>query len=430
MELLTLNQNFQPIGSVENYGSLIWTERYDKNGDFEIRSSDINHLVNLLPRKSYVCLRDSTVPMIVETHKLVKPLRDKPEVAVIGRSFETVLDRRGSVNQLDTEGPRTLWAIDALKESDAAYLAMRIVLGDSAQTRDGDIILPSTPPAVSVLDAIPQIELIMPVDYYDLLGATVWNVDATYLIDDRVRHLGYVWLAIGESLGVEPSSFGPATAHWLRQETWRPYEIKPQNLYTTVLELIQTNRRGIKAVRPLTNETKVGVEIYNGANLTGEGDTGDPNNVLTIDARFDQIDDATYLLSEQGSTNVGYIYGADGAQQVLKTAAEEPSGLERRVLVLDNSTDSGTIGSGAVTSSDIRKTRGLIELYKYNATALFDGEVAEQIAKGYNRDYFLGDILKLVGDYGLTQNVRVAEFIRSSDASGERAYPTFEAVDD
>lgn len=360
MELLSLNDEFQPEYLVENYESLVWSERYARSGDFELISQNIAEAVSAMPLDSYVSLRDSTVPMIVESYKIRKPPRDQASITIKGRSFETVLERRASVNTpLPAITGRVPWMISADKESDAAYKAMRVVLGDIDRGVAG---LGAISPAVSALDAIPEIDLTLPNDYSTL--------------------------------------------------TTNNYEIKPSDLYTLVMEMIDANHRGIKSVRPAVGGTKVGVEIYNGADLT---------ETFVLDARFDQMDDATYLLSDQGSANVAYVFGPDGAQAVLKTAAPEPSGLARRVLVLDLTSDT-------TVDSAVRQSRGLIELYKYNATALFDGQVAIQVAEGYNKEYFLGDILKLTGEYGLSQNVRVAEFIRTSDASGEKAYPAFEAV--
>lgn len=107
---------------------------------------------------------------------------------------------------------------------------------------------------------------------------------------------------------------------------------------------------------------------------------------------------------------------------VARSTGATYSGLSRRVLLLDAVSDT------SVSTADARNSRGLIELYQNNPTALFDGEVAQQVANGYNRDYFLGDIIKLNGEYGLSEIVRVSEFIRSADGSGEKAYPTFETV--
>jgi len=433
MDLLTLDSNFQPVKLIENYDSLIWTERYSTAGDFQIVTSAVDWAVNSLPLETCLTLRESSVPMIIEAHKIEKPAGKAAQVTITGRSFETVLERRGSVNALPAAAKRVAWTIMAQKESDAAYMAMRTVLGDGAVLQNGSQILPATTstlvpgsgvPAVSLLDAIPELSLTLPLDYYAVpAGGTAYDTTGatTYAAGALVTYVGALWQAVVSSKGVTPSM--TATAQW--KLLAQSYEIPPTGgLYTNILNLITTNHHGLKSVRPLPGGNKVAIEIYNGANLSGEGDTGDPNHVVEFDARFDQFDDATYLLSKQGSTNVAYVYGANGSEEILKTTAAEPSGLARRVVVVDDSTDT------TVNSSDIRKSRGLIELYNNNETALFDGEISALIAAGYNRDYFLGDILKLQGEYGLSETVRVAEFIRSADSTGEKAYPTFEVVED
>jgi len=143
-----------------------------------------------------------------------------------------------------------------------------------------------------------------------------------------------------------------------------------------------------------------------------------------FDARVDQFEDSTYLLSYAGSVDWAYVSSKTGSQTVSKTQAPEPIDLSRRILYLDLS------GEENVDSEDARRTRGLIELYKYNATAMYDGTLTDQFLAGFNRDYFLGDILRLDGEYGLSEFVRVSEFIRSDDSTGSKAYPTFETVSD
>lgn len=359
MELLTLDDNHQAADLIENYGSLLWTERYSTSGDFQLITNDVETFINLLPLESMVTLRESTVPMMVEIHKIEKQPGAAPVLTITGRSFESVLERRVAVKLAVSGGPRVAWTEARAKESDAAYQAMRQILGDGARPP-----LPAQLPSISPNDALPMVDLVLPDDYS---VATTTN-----------------------------------------------YEIKPGNLYTIVMELLAANHHGLKAVRPLLGDTKIGIEIYNGADLTNE---------VVFDAKFDQFDSATYLLSYAGSANWGYVFSSSGSQTVSKTTSPEPFGLDRRLLYLDASSDASADNPVA------RRTRGLIELYKYNATALFDGQIAEQVAAGYNNDYFLGDIIRLDGEYGLSENVRVAEFIRSDDNTGSKAYPTFEVVD-
>jgi hypothetical protein len=383
MELLTLDSNYQPSQLVERYNSLLWTERYSSAGDFQLVTTDVSRMLKLLPLESLITLRESTVPMLVEVHKIQKSITGAPVLTVTGRSFESVLERRVTLRIVTYDNGATYhiepWIIPGMLPSDTAYYAIRKVIGDLVDRRvqpwsgiEQFQIGPQSP-WISSYDAMPMIDLPLPADF----------------------------------VYVEPDDTTPE----------RQFEIKPGNLYTVVMELLASNHHGLKAVRPSLGNTKIGIEIYNGADLT---------NTVVFDARFDQFEDATYLLSNAGSTNTAYVASKTAFQEVYKTTANTeadiPHSLNRRVTLVDISGEEG------VDTPEARRTRALIELYKYNATALFDGQIGEQVAASYNRDYFLGDIIRLDGEYGLTENVRVSEFIRSADSTGNKAYPTFEVV--
>lgn len=431
MELFSLDAGFQPEELVAGYESLIWAERYATSGDFQAIFPNISSAVKALPRESYVTLRDSTVPMKVETHEILKPKNAASSIKVTGRSCEACwLELRASVrdpaNLVDASSLLKAWTVAATKESDAAYVAMRAVFGDESRNLNGFNIFPGISAAVDPInDPIPQLSLTAPLDFkvVDWNATTDFPPSTSTTTGTMVLRSGntYISKSLTPNINKPPES---SPTYWdpypvsgaVPSGAAKLYDIPAGNLYATVLELVTTNHHGIKATRSLNpTDTRVGIEIYNGADLTDQ---------VRFDARFDrgEIDDATYLLSNIGSTNVGYVYGSNGSQKVLKTAGPEPAGLNRRVLLVNQ------LSEPTANSADTRKARGLIELYKNNATALFGGEVAVQVAAGYNKTYFLGDIIKLVGEYGLSQNVRVAEFIRSEDATGEKAFPTFEAV--
>lgn len=534
MELISLDSSFQPVSQVDNYSSLIWTERYSSNGDFELKSNDVAGMMAALPRGTCVALRESTVPMIVEDYKIDKPFQAAPVITITGRSYETVLERRLSVRSLPAtypEGSKEAWTLSASSSSDAAFQVMRVVLSDPVDRYvGGELVFPAiNSPAVSPNDAIPQIQLVPPADlspfdadpwdgdlvyqqgdevlysevvgepilykatktvdlrpwnfstFWDFVGdassATAWSSSVAYGQGDWVTYgSGGVYLAeapiaagalppdqnadwayLANDSGnnwsphkdydpaatYSPSNYyarNPANQYYYRAKQFVPsaippnwtagsapvvanvsqhfwekqvYEIKPNYLYNAVVDLLKLNHHGLKAIRPAVGGSKVSIEIYNGADLTNE---------VMFDASFDQFDEATYLLSERGSTNVAYVLGSTGSGEVLKTTTN-PSGLDRRVLLVDAMSDT------TIADPDTRRARALIELYKFNATAVFDGRIADQIATGYNTQYHLGDIIKLVGEYGLSVDVRVEEFIRSSDSNGYKAYPAFAALE-
>lgn len=72
------------------------------------------------------------------------------------------------------------------------------------------------------------------------------------------------------------------------------------------------------------------------------------------------------------------------------------------------------------------RARAKDEWHKRQTTqkVVFDGQVPGEILK-YGRDYRLGDLVVVEGNFtGGTQKAMVSEYIRSSDGSGARSYPT------
>lgn len=74
------------------------------------------------------------------------------------------------------------------------------------------------------------------------------------------------------------------------------------------------------------------------------------------------------------------------------------------------------------------------EAYKifaeHKRTKMVEGEVVPGTQFEYKRDYDLGDLVDIDGDYGSPIKARVMEYVRSQDATGERAYPTISAAPD
>jgi hypothetical protein len=102
--------------------------------------------------------------------------------------------------------------------------------------------------------------------------------------------------------------------------------------------------------------------------------------------------------------------------------AVEPSGLDRRVGLID--------GSGTdLTDPNVLKNYMSMSLAEASETAIFDGNINPDLNPyKFNIDYGLGDIVRLAGDYGLDESARVTEYIRSEDATGQKAYPTLSTI--
>lgn len=363
MDLITLDANNQPAKIVEQYDSLIWTERYNKIGEFQITTGDVDKFMDLLPEGQVISLRESTVPMIVETHLIERKKNQPVKLTIKGRDFCSICDRR--VSALAAAGTGE-WTVNTYTPQDVAYYLMDAIC--VVGVLDTDDIFPSS--------------------------------SVTFVYTDY------------------ETSTGPL----------RSFTIPRGNLLKAVLEFLQAEAKedltttpdtpavvphGIRAVRPGLTATDIQIQIYKGVDRSG---------TVYFDGTRDLLDDGSYLFSKVGSATSALLLGPDGVYMLDKTDTPA-TGFDRRVILVDGS-NSKLDESGLVEN-------GKLSLAEANETAMFDGSINQDLSPYvYNVDYGLGDVVKLVGDYGLTSKARVTEYIRSEDATGVKGYPTLVTINE
>lgn len=368
MDLMTLNDNNQPEKLVENWDSLIWTERFNTVGDFQIQAGNVQQFMTLLPEGKRVTLRESDIAMVVETHQIERKKNMPQKLIITGRAFESILDRRVSIQSVGSLTGSTNWTVNVKTPSDLAhYIIVKICVDGIIDPQD---IFPGA-----------MVQFITPTDYLTSTGPT------------------------------------------------KPFDVPRGSLLSTVVGLLQTEApldisttpdtpaivpHGIRAIRPSGTGTAIGVQFYVGT---------DRSATVYFDATRDLLDDGTYLFSKVGSANVAYGVGPSMAATMFE-GASEPSGLDRRVMLVDASQS----GSSDVEVLQHNMSQSLSEARE---TAMFDGSVNQDLSPYiYGVDYDLGDLVQVKGDYGLYEKARVTEYIRSQDATGSKHYPTLNTIVD
>ena len=371
MDLITLDSRNQPAKLIENYDSLIWTERFNTVGDFQIKTGNVDEYLEMLPEGTMLSLRESNVAMVVETLQIDRKKNSAHFLTITGRSFESILDRRVSIQSIAAVTGSANWTVNALSPSDVAYYITRKICVDGLLTAN-DIFEPAV------------VQFPTPVDYLTGTGPNrAFDVSRGSLLSTV---LGLLQVESKADPSTSPAS--PAVA---------PH--------------------GIRAVRPNAAGTAVGIEFYPGRDRTA---------AVYFDATRDLLDDGTYLWSKIGSANVGYGLLQNISSTRFK-GTTEPTGLARRVILVDGTTSG--IGTADILNAQIDSSLGTA-----HETALFDGSVNQDLSPYVYGDpvngYILGDIVKVVGDYGLTESCRVTEYIRSEDATGSKQYPTLTTLPD
>jgi hypothetical protein len=366
MELITLDANNQAKSLVEGFDSLIWTERFNTVGDFQLVTGNVSKFMAALPEGQVVSLRETNVPMIVETHEIETPERGPDILTIRGREYESILDRRAAVQTLNSGS--TSWAVVTKIPSDVAYYIIVKICVEGIL--DAAAIFPAA-----------QVQFPTPADY---LAGT-----------------------------------GPN----------RSFEVPRGNLLNVVLQFLQEEAKadatttpptpevvphGIRSVRPSASGTAIAIQIYKGVDRT---------QTVYFDATRDLLKNGKYLFSKVGSANVAYGIFTNTSVKMSKNTTT-PSGLARRVILVDGAT------SGS-TDANVLQAHMSQALQQAKEISAFTGQINADISPyKFGVDYNLGDVVKVVGEYGLDQKARVTEYIRSQTKEGYRAYPTLTTIDD
>lgn len=107
MEIIVKDNNFIAIKQIDTFYSLIWTERYNLCGDFELVLPASMEYIELLKENNYLELvgdQTSYMTMIIETIKIKTDIEKGDELTISGRSLESILERRIIWNQTILDG--------------------------------------------------------------------------------------------------------------------------------------------------------------------------------------------------------------------------------------------------------------------------------------------------------------------------------------
>lgn len=102
-EVYVMNTSFVTVGVIDNYKSLIWTERYSDCGDFELDLIASTDVFQLIKRNYYLTIRCSPVVMIVENIQIETDVENGDMAKISGRSLESILDRRVIWNEISVD---------------------------------------------------------------------------------------------------------------------------------------------------------------------------------------------------------------------------------------------------------------------------------------------------------------------------------------
>ena len=191
----------------------------------------------------------------------------------------------------------------------------------------------------------------------------------------------------------------------------------------------------LTVIESLTSSYGVGWDVYVNANKEFTFDlfkTHDrssrqsDNAIVVFSSEFDNLLNSEYSKDASVYKNVAVVAGEGEGNKRKKYQTGTARGLNRYEVFVDArdiSTNEGEISLAEYNS--MLNEKGVETLNEYAVTEAFEGEADTTRNFVLNKDFYLGDVVEIVNDYGMSSTVRVTEIIETVDDTGNTIIPTF-----
>lgn len=350
MDIYVLNSDYEKIGVIDSFQSVIWTTRYFTPGDFEIYIPADRQLLNLLQIDNML-------------------VRDKD---ITGDECRNVMLIRNIEIQSDAEtGDNLIITGQCLK----SIVARRVV---AEQTNLSGTV-------ESCLRALITQNIISPLDTDRAINNFILGTD------------------------------GSLTAATMAMQ------ITGDNLAEALAEICTTYGYGWDVFIKGSNLV---FYIYEGADRSFNQNI---NPHVVFSTEYDNLLSSDYKEDRSEYANVAIVAGEGEGTARKKATVGSATGINRFEIWVDERNTSSNNGEITPTAyQELLEQAGAEKLAETGITTEFTGEVLSDTNFIYGVDYFLGDIVQIENDYGISKPARITEIIDSEDENGQTVIPTFE----
>lgn len=371
MDLYILDESFNTVFVFDVYESFIWTDRFDEFGDFEAYLSPHEPAMKYLTSGNYIWRKGSEHVMIIDKIQITTDPIEGAHAIVTGKSLESILKDRVIAQQTVLSG--------SLQNGIRTLLNQTIITPSDSSRRITNFVFKNSEDS----------------------AITSLSLDAQY--------------------------FG-------------------ENLYDVISEICYDKHIGFKIT--LNDANQFVFELYAGVDRS-YGQEIRPYVVFS--PRYDNLLNSDYIYDVDNVRNVAYICGEepDLPEEDEGTSDSKPliktqivamtgggSGLNRKEIFVDGTNlktsyrddDNQVVYLSEAEYRTQLEQKGREQLAEYYAEKSFDGQILDGYQWTLGVDYFMGDIVQVENEYGMTARSRVVEMITAEDASGQQFYPSFEAV--
>jgi len=405
MELYTLDRNYSRIDVIEEFYSVIWTERFYGDSECEVVVPLRADLFSKLAEGTLLIIDKSTEPMIIETRSI-----EDGRIKVIGISVLSWLNNRFVRNSVQHQ--KTQWKITNLHAGEILWTIVRQMCTDKSTIIGTN--------KMGLGNAAREKELIIPelkLESQDTTGKKISKVLVPFgPVYDALRTIAEQY-KVGMRISLKDSD---KTLRFRSYKGTNRTSNKNTNPKNPIIRFSPT-MDSLASVNELRSVAGFKTLVYSYASSLAKIDTADNPGLPNVWLQQDNKPGISSRTTEEGKYT-----GFDlRAKILLATDIQIKNDLDED----DKNGPEDTVPKKQAELLDVLNNRADKELKQNEYIRTVDGEVAPTNIFQYGKDYDLGDIIEVQGNTRLVEVSRVTEYIRTQSSEGEKAYPTVVAID-
>ena len=486
MDLMVLDTNLDAIKVVDQYESFIWTDRYYQSGDFELYMPMTTSILDYIKQDYYIQRRGTDRLMIIEKLLIETDTESGDHITVTGRSLESILDRRVIWGQILLTG-NLQNAVELLLDdciinpSNTNRKIPNFIFKASTDPRITALTIEAQYTGDNLYEVIQKIceerglgfkvtlnenkqfvfELYMGIDRsydqtevpYVVFSPSFDNIISSNYMESKssLKNVALVggegegsarrYTAVGNLVGLNrremfvdardisseidediTSSFTfnqTGTAYMLMNELYEPYETSDPNFNSAIVDVSAIAGRTIRISIPrytnsLGSQSGYGTVLLDSSNKYV--------STLKIWDKYDSEGNSRGRLEEYDillPTNAVKIWTSMFSQTAINNDVYygKTSDFTCSIVKLSN----------AEYIEQLRQ-RGKEDLAENVDVTSFEGQMETSIMYRFGEDFFEGDIVQIMNEYGHNERVRVLEVVTSENEEGNSVYPTFKTL--
>ena len=390
MEIYVLDRLYNQVGIIDGFTSFIWAKRYTQFGDCELYISATRENIDLLKRGNFI-LRSDDNDMIcrINNVELETNLETGDFLIVKGEDCRAILNQR------------IVWKQTNFKGQAGTFIGRLL---------DQNIIEPTNRVrAIHNFNRRAWSGFVDNIDIqttYDPVGDKIIEVCQMFNYGSRV-----IW---------ENDEF----VFELYKGTDRSYgqDVNPYVVFSPNFENLISTRYTMDSTGYYS------IALVGGA---GEGSnrisaTAQIGDYVGID-RFEMFVDANDVSNEMTYEDLIALYPNGTIATESDKVYYSVSGV--KIATLDSASKPTQAVLESAPYNEMLVERGRERLAETGIVVTFDGEVEPNYSFQFGKDYFLGDIVTVMNEYGIEANARITEVVESFDETGHSIIPTFEYIE-